>query len=132
MKSKSFLLFAVSGVFGYIADLLITLILGGLIGLYLSRIPAFIGATLVTWVFNRNITFKGKESNHDKLLLEYLHYASLMILGLVVNYIVYAIFLYILPDTIYSVVISVAAGSLAGMFVNYINSKKYIFNKNSN
>lgn len=132
MKSKSFLLFAVSGVLGYLADLFITLLLGGLIGFYFSRIPAFIGATLVTWVFNRNITFKGKESNHDKLLLEYLHYASLMILGLVVNYIVYAACLYILPETIFSVAISVAAGSLAGMFVNYINSKKYIFNKKIN
>ena len=131
MKKNSFLLFAISGVFGYFTDLLITLLLGGLIGFYFSRIPAFVGATLVTWAFNRSVTFKGRESKHDKLLFEYLHYASLMILGLVVNYIIYAICLYILPDNLISVIISVAAGSLAGMFVNYVNSKKYIFNKKS-
>jgi putative flippase GtrA len=129
MKKNSFLLFAISGVFGYFTDLLITLLLGGVIGFYFSRIPAFIGATLVTWAFNRSVTFKDRESKHDKLIFEYLHYASLMILGLVVNYITYGISIYLLPEAVWSVAIAVAVGSLSGMVVNYFNSKKYIFNK---
>lgn len=131
LNYKELLLFAGAGVLGYLADVATTLLLEGLLGVYAARIPAFVAAVTVTWIYNRNITFKSSESKHESLITEYFHYAGLMVFGLIVNYIVYAIAISVMPDSKYSIILSVALGSLAGMIVNYVNSKKFIFKKNS-
>lgn len=123
------LLFGVSGVAGYIVDVSITSVLSPLLGIYVSRIPAFVAAATATWIINRNLAFRKRNSVHNKLWTEYIHYLSLMIGGLIVNYITYAISITILHDYSFKIFISVAIGSLAGMFINFVTSRKYIFKK---
>lgn len=126
---KEFLFFGLAGVVGYLVDAGSTLLLAGTLGPYLARIPAFIGAASVTWLINRSTTFKHSDKRHDNLVKEYFHYLSIMIVGLIANYIVYAIAVKIIGQTTFAILLSVALGSLAGMVVNYFNSKKYIFTK---
>ena len=126
---RQLFLFGISGVAGYLADSSITFFLKPVLGLYASRIPAFAIAATVTWLINRNITFRDKKSRHDKLWKEYTHYLSLMMLGAVVNYVVYAVSITFLKDLNYAVFICVGIGSLVGMIVNYLTSNRFIYNQ---
>jgi len=130
-KKRELLLFAVAGVLGYVVDVGITTLLHPFMGPYLARIPAFIGAATATWVFNRTLTFVAADKIHKSLLKEYFHYLSLMLLGLVVNYIVYAASITLIGSSNYSIFICVALGSLAGMVVNFINAKRYLYRNKS-
>lgn len=126
-RYKEFVLFAAAGVLGYLADVFTTVILEPYLGVYLARFPAFFAAATVTWVFNRSITFNGRQSVHQSIFKEYIHYLSLMVVGLVVNYVVYAISITIFKNIPYAIYLCVALGSLAGMLVNFIMSRKFIF-----
>lgn len=126
-RFKELILFGIAGVFGYGIDVLITLSLHTLVGPYVARVPAFIGAATVTWLFNRHFTFASTEKRHTSVVKEYLHYLGLMVFGLIVNYIVYAVSVALIGDGEYTIIICVAFGSLAGMLVNYINSKKHLY-----
>jgi len=126
---RQLILFGISGVAGYIVDASITLFLEPVLGVYVSRIPAFAMAATVTWLINRNITFRNKKSQHNKLWKEYTHYLSLMIFGAVVNYVVYAVSITFLKDLNYAVFICVGIGSLVGMIANYFTSNRFIYNQ---
>lgn len=126
-KYKEILLFGIAGVLGYLVDVTLTYLLHDATGPYLARIPAFICAATTTWIFNRWLTFAATEKRHKSLWKEYLHYLSLMVFGLIVNYVVYAVSITILGNNKYSILICVALGSLAGMVVNYMNSKKHLY-----
>lgn len=123
--------FGISGVVGYIVDASITTVLDPSLGVYFARIPAFIAAATSTWLINRNLTFGKHTSRHTSLLKEYAHYLSLMIIGLTVNYAAYAVSITMFGHIPHAVLICVAIGSLSGMFVNFIVSKKFIFTKSS-
>lgn len=121
--------FGLSGVVGYLFDATITTVLKPHLGVYLARIPAFMVAATATWLINRNLTFGKGSSRHESLAKEYLHYLSLMVFGMIVNYAAYAISITFLSDLSHAVLVCVAIGSLAGMIVNFFTSKKFIFNK---
>lgn len=125
-------MFGSAGVLGYLADASVTLLLEEALGVYLARVPAFLAAATVTWVINRNYTFGKNSTRHNSLFKEYLHYLSVMIFGLMANYATYAVSITILKDRVdYAILLAIAMGSLAGMIFNFINSKKYIYNKPS-
>lgn len=127
-KHKAFLLFGCAGAIGYVVDLAITLLFGSLLGKYLARMPAFLGASFATWLFNRSITFKERKVEKS-LFAEWLHYVSLMLVGLAVNYIVYIIVVHFLPASVASTAIAVGCGSVAGMFINFLSSSKFLYKK---
>jgi putative flippase GtrA len=129
IKIKELFLFAISGFIGFMVDVLVTYFAALILGEYLGRIPGFVLAATATWLFNRSITFSLRISKYSALHKEYLHYVSLMVFGLTANYFVYLLALTVLPNNKFSIFISIALGSIIGMFVNYYNSKKYIFNK---
>lgn len=132
IKIKELFWFGVAGFFGYLVDAGITLLLSSFLGVYLARIPAFIAAATFTWLFNRMITFSGYSKKNSSIVKEYFHYVSLMVFGLLINYLVYVVSVSLLPKSNYEILLSVAFGSLAGMIVNYLNSKRFVFSKNSN
>ena len=122
--------FGLAGVAGFISDYLTTLIFSLFVSPYIARLPAFISATITTWLLNRTYTFKDK-SHYASALKEYVHYTSLMLVGLLVNYSVYAVVYAFLSSSNGRLILSVAAGSLSGMAINYLLSKKYIYRKSS-
>jgi len=126
-KRREILFFGIAGILGYCVDVALTTLFHPFVGPYVARIPSFVGAATITWIFNRKFTFADTEKRHQSLRKEYLHYLGLMLFGLVTNYIVYAISITLIGNNKYAIPLCVAFGSLAGMTVNYVNSKKHLY-----
>lgn len=126
-KRRELVFFGIAGVLGYLVDVTLTTLLHPLAGPYIARIPSFIGAATVTWLFNRTFTFAHAEKRHQSIWKEYLHYLGLMVFGLATNYAAYAISITFIGNNKYAIPLCVAIGSLAGMVVNYVNSKKHLY-----
>ncbi|UXL11330.1 GtrA family protein [Enterobacter cloacae] len=123
--------FAISGGFGFLVDTAVLYLLIGSLGPYIARGLSFLSAVLFTWLFNRSITFKGKRSNM-KARSEFVSYLLLMLCGGAVNYGLYSWLMSSHGVVSEYPVIGVAAGSIAGMFVNLATSKLILFRKEAN
>ncbi|MCI1709646.1 MAG: GtrA family protein [Chiayiivirga sp.] len=124
---RQFALFCVAGVFGFVVDagLVQALVTLGGQDPYLSRVASFLCAMTTTWLFNRRYTFvAGREAG---LVTEWTRYALAMLGGFAVNYGVYAAMVHTLPVVQVWPVLGVAAGSVAGLFVNYLSSRHWVF-----
>lgn len=128
-RIKEIFLFGLAGVVGYFVDVAVTILLEPIMGVYIARVPGFMAAVTATWLLNRSLTFKSRPSKYKKIYKEYLHYITLMIGGLAMNYAAYAVSVTLLPDSFYKIYMAVAIGSLAGMMINYLTSRKYIYNQ---
>lgn len=126
---ESIFFFGVAGVAGYLVDVSVTVLLEPLLGAYMARIPAFILAATATWLLNRSLAFKSRKSRHTSIYKEYFHYLSLMLSGLIINYTAYAVAIASLPEGVYKIYVAVGIGGLAGMLVNYLFSRKYIYSE---
>jgi Predicted membrane protein len=119
-------LFAIAGGLGFIVDSILLYIFLDFLGLYFSRVVSFLGAVIVTWLFNRFFTFKSCSSGHS-LLGEFLKYLSLMGVGGVINIVSYMVCIRAFVLVSSYPVIGVAIGSIMGMFFNYATSKIFLF-----
>jgi putative flippase GtrA len=124
---RQFALFCVAGVIGFIVDagLVQWLVAGFGFDPYLSRIASFLCALTATWLFNRRYTFVPRRD--EPLWREWLRYFVAMLGGFAVNYGVYAAMVYALPPVRAWPVLGVAAGSIAGLVVNYASSRWWVF-----
>ncbi|CAM6192273.1 TPA: GtrA family protein [Enterobacter hormaechei] len=123
--------FAISGGLGFLVDTAVLYLLMGSMGPYIARGLSFLSAVLFTWLFNRSVTFKGKSSNM-KAGSEFASYLLLMLCGGAVNYGLYSWLITSYRIVFEHPVIGVAAGSIAGMFVNLATSKLILFRKEAN
>lgn len=116
--------FAVVGGIGFVVDagvLYLMLYLG--LDPYLGRVLSFLAAATATWALNRRFTF-GHLVAKRASLQEWMQYLSLMILGFCANYGVYVLVLAGLGNAgRLAPMIGVAAGSLAGMCINFVTSR---------
>lgn len=127
-KYRNLLFFGAAGVLGYFVDLSVTLCLELLVGPYLARVPAFLCASTATWIFNRGVTFRHQKAQKG-VVAEWIHYISLMAIGLIVNYCVYSMAISFMSRSVLSTSIAVALGSLAGMVINFSTSSKFLYKK---
>lgn len=123
---RKFLLFAIAGGAGFVVDTAVLYALKGGLGLYGARVISFLVAVATTWIVNRTLAFKGQQAGVP-IWREFLHYLGAMILGGAVNYAVYALVVAIVPLAAEQPVIGVAAGVVAGMFVNFFLADKLVF-----
>ena len=123
---REFVLFGVSGVLGFVADSAVLYLLKGYMGLFAARAVSFLAAVLVTWIFNRAITFSHRRSGLKKAH-EFTAYLLLMLAGGSVNYGLYAWLVVTYDLAARHPVIAVAAGSLGGMLVNLATSRWLLF-----
>lgn len=124
---RQFALFCVAGVLGFIVDAAVVQALVGLGGFdpYSSRVVSFLCAMTATWLFNRRYTFVG--GRDEGLVREWFRYFVAMLGGFAVNYGVYAAMVYASPLVREWPVLGVAAGSVAGLAVNYLSSRFWVF-----
>jgi len=124
---RQFALFCVAGAIGFVVDAGVVQALVRGLGWdpYLSRLLSFLCAMTATWVFNRRYTFA--HARGESLLHEYGRYAVAMAGGFVVNYGTYALLVWAFPLVREWPVIGVAAGSVAGLAVNYASSRFWVF-----
>lgn len=119
--------FAVVGVLGFLVDAGVLTLLVGPAGIdpYLARVPSFLAAATATWLCNRYWTFADRRGRER--LAELRRWLLAMAGGGLVNYGVYAALLATVPAVQAWPVLGVAAGSLAGMLVNFATSSRWIF-----
>lgn len=122
--------FAFAGVLGLGADvaaLYCAMALG--LGWYAGRAVSFCCAVWVTWQFNRRFTF----TRHAPMSpwQEWWRYVSAMLGGGIVNYAVYSLVVLYVTHVPFLPLLAVAAGSSAGMVVNFVSAKYLVFHRPS-
>lgn len=118
--------FGVAGVLGFLTDTAILYLIKSHSGIYLGRLFSFSMAVVVTWIFNRNVTFKHSEVGVG-MLAEFLKYFSLMIVGGGVNLGVYYLLIYSSHWLEEFPILAIAAGSLVGMIANFLTSRFLLY-----
>jgi putative flippase GtrA len=124
---KEILLFAISGVLGFVVDAAIVqfLVREWAVNPYEARIASFLAAATTTWSFNRTYTFAGRSSGSRRR--ELARYIIAMAGGFAFNYGAYAACVAAWPLVRAWPAIGVAVGSVAGAVLNFLSSKYWIF-----
>ena len=130
MKTNSFFkesfLFGLVGSVGFLADTSVLYLLKSDFGHYWARAISFFCAVGVTWILNRRLTFRHKTSQKSQMR-EFLYYLSMMLAGGAINYLTFAILVSQFEIMHRQPIWAVAAGSLAGMFINYLQLRYLMF-----
>lgn len=123
---REFLLFGIAGVCGFIVDTAVLYSLEGALGPFYARGVSFLAAVLATWLINRAYAFRRRKSAMSKKR-EFLSYLILMLAGGAANYGVYSWLVVAQPLVQQHLVIGVAAGSIAGMVINFLVSRYWLY-----
>ncbi|WP_262966021.1 GtrA family protein [Methylobacter psychrophilus] len=123
---KELILFAFVGGIAFAVDVGVLYLVKADIGIYWGRAASFFCAVIVTWLLNRQLTFKGRMSGLS-LCSEFARYLTVMMGGGAVNYLLYASLVTTMENVAAQPVWGVAAGSGAGMMFNFIFAKYFIF-----
>ncbi len=118
--------FGFVGIVGFLVDasmLAIGLQLG--LGLYAGRVLSFLAAVTATWTLNRRYTFRVEGRN--RLFHEWARYCVSQLAGAVTNLGMYSLLVFSSAFVATNPTIGVAAGSIAGMGVNFLMARKYAF-----
>ena len=125
---REVVLFGAAGVAGLGIDvgvLYLALALGA--GPYAGRVLSFLCAVFVTWQVNRRYTFGA--ARRLSAWREWWAYLGAMLGGGAVNYAVYSALVAFGPRHPLLPLVAVAAGSLAGMGVNFAGAKLLVFRR---
>ncbi|MBU2790022.1 GtrA family protein [Acidithiobacillus caldus] len=121
--------FAVSGVLGFLTDAAVVWIMtsyGGW-GDIPAQLLAFMVAVTVTWLVNRSWTFA--EHASERWVKEWLRYTTANSVGAAVNNAVYIVLVLTLSLFSKHPIFAVAAGSVVGMGVNFMASRRLVFRR---
>jgi putative flippase GtrA len=123
--AAQFMRFAVVGVAGLIVDTATVYGLRHSLGLYGAGLVAYVTSATCNWVLNRAWTFRGQGSGtaHRQWGL----FMLTNLAGFVLNRGTYVILVTFVAAAAGQPVIATAAGSLAGMFVNFSLSRRVVF-----
>ena len=125
--AAQFVKFGLVGVIGFLVDAsaLYGLLAATDLGLYLSRIVSFLLAATATWILNRTFTFS--DAVDAPVLPQWLRFVTVNAAGGLVNYGVYVVLLLTFEALHGLPIVAVAAGSLAGLAVNFAASRRFVF-----
>jgi putative flippase GtrA len=127
---SQFFRFAIAGIAGLIVDAgLLWLMLWIGLGYFAGRAVSFLVAVWVTWQLNRQFTFSGKQ--YESVWREWWRYLTAMLAGGCVNYAAYSVVVLNLPPRVFVPYIGVAAGSLAGLAINFTSARWWVFRHKS-
>jgi putative flippase GtrA len=121
--------FAAVGTLGFVVDagVLYALLHGAGAGPWLGRAGSFLAAASATWALNRRFTFADAPPAAKRR--QWPLYVAFMTLGGAVNYGVYALAVTLGPAHPLTPLAGVAAGSLAGLAVNFTTSRLFVFSR---
>jgi putative flippase GtrA len=128
-----FLRFTVAGTIGFAVDAGLLLALTSMFGWppLLARLASFSVALATTWLINRAWTFKASPKSARGMGAEFAGYGAVQLTGGAANYGVYAIVVALTGDTPVQLLAATAAGSIAGMGINYFGARRFVFGKTS-
>jgi putative flippase GtrA len=122
---REFLLFAAVGAAGFVVDVAVLYLAAPWLGWYGARVVSFLAAATATWALNRRYTFAARPSGRS-LVREYLGYLVTMLGGAAVNYATYVGVLRAFEGA-WVPALGVAAGSCAGLAVNFVAARHLVF-----
>jgi putative flippase GtrA len=129
MKShlRRLAIFSLVGVVGFIVDagVLQLLVLGLAWDRYSGRLISFLFAATATWLLNRRYTFRGPRKH--SLGVEWARYILAMSGGFACNFAAYSALVYFFNVDRQWLILAVAAGSVAGLGVNYTASHYWVY-----
>lgn len=125
--SRQVIGFLIAGSLGFAVDAgVVSLLVHGLgWNPYAARVVSFLCAVATTFVVNRHYSFSA--AGRRPLKRQAAHYLVAMIGGFVVNYGLYALLVHHFAAVRDWPVLGVAAGSIAGMVVNFVSSRHWVF-----
>ena len=124
---EQFLRFGVVGTVGFLVDsaVLLGMMAAGL-GPYGGRVVSYIAAASATFVLNRAWTFRTARRDAP-VASQWGRFLLLNLVGFAANYGTYAALITTVPLVAAYPVLGVAAGSIAGMFINFGLSRRFVF-----
>ncbi len=120
-----FLMFGSVGVAGFVVDTATVYALRHALGLYGAGMAAYLVAASVTWILNRLWTFRGQGTG--PVHRQWARFLVVNMSGFVLNRGTYALLVTFVPLCAEQPVYAVAAGAVAGMFVNFGLSRRVVF-----
>ena len=126
LLSSRFARFLAVGVAGFLVDAGISnlLVLTTHTSPLLSRVPAFLLATFVTFTANRHFTFRDSRTRY---ITGWVKYVSSTGFGAILNYLVFSFFITFVVHGSWAVILAIAAGSAVGLGFNYVCSVRLVF-----
>jgi putative flippase GtrA len=122
---RQFLSFALIGVLGFVVDssvLYLGLELG--LGLRWGRVVSYLVAVTATWALNRRFTFG---ASRRRAVIEWARFAITQLAGATVNLGTYFALVAASDVVARFPVLGVAAGSIAGLAVNFVAARAFVF-----
>jgi putative flippase GtrA len=123
--SEAFVRFGIVGCFGFCWDTGTVYATRGLLGIYAAGALGFLVAASANWGVNRWWTFRGMA--HDAMHLQWLRFLAVNSVGFVFNRGVFFTLVALYVVVRQQPVLGIAAGSLAGLAINYFLSKTFVF-----
>jgi putative flippase GtrA len=120
-----FLRFGIVGTAGFVIDTITVYSLRYSLGLYGAGIAGFVTAASGNWILNRIWTFRGLGSGPAHRQWAMFMVANLA--GFVLNRGTYALLITFVAVAARQPVIAIAAGAVAGLFVNFSVSRRLVF-----
>lgn len=123
-----FLKFGMVGGLGFFVDAgVLMLAMKGLgLGPYAGRVVSYLSAATFTWALNRHFTFRGQgKAGHAHR--QWAKFVVANLAGFAANYGTYALLVAYVPLVAATPVIGVAAGSIAGLGINFTASRLFVF-----
>jgi len=120
-----FLKFGTVGTLGFVVDTIVVYALRRSLGLYGAGMASYMVAATVTWLLNRLWTFRGQgggPAHH-----QWARFLAVNLGGFVLNRGAYALLVTFVPFCAEQPVYAVAAGAIAGMFVNFSLARMVVF-----
>jgi putative flippase GtrA len=120
-----FLRFGVVGTIGFLVDTAVVYALRGSLGLAGSGLVSYLVAASVTWSLNRTWTFRGHGSG--RWYRQWVRFLVVNLAGALLNRGAYLALVLTSPVCAAYPVLAVAAGAVAGMFVNFALARRLVF-----
>ena len=120
-----FLRFGTVGAFGFLVDTATVYATRGALGLYGAGALAYLTAASSNWVLHRLWTFRGRGGGPAHR--QWLAFLAANLLGFVLNRGTYAVLVTVSPLCAAQPVLAVAAGSVAGLALNFQLSRSLVF-----
>jgi putative flippase GtrA len=125
MMLRQFLQFGVIGVLGFVWDTATVYATAPVIGLYGAGVVAYVVACSINWVLNRVWTYR--HLAHGAMHRQWMMFLAANAVGFVINRGTYFSLIASVPVCHDKPVLAVAAGAVAGMFINFFLSRRLVF-----
>jgi putative flippase GtrA len=120
-----FVRFGTVGVIGFLIDTAVVYSLRGSLGLYGAGLVSYLVAATGTWLLNRIWTFRGQGTR--KVHHQWALFLVTNLVGFALNRGTYALLVTFVALCAQQPVFAVAAGAIAGMFVNFTMARSVVF-----